>query len=232
VTIKICVPIIAKKPSDIPALIKRAWVLGADLGEVRLDYLEDEFDEGEVQLAIKNAEIPLIATNRQLEHGGKGLQDEDMRVKKVVALAGKGFSMVDIETIVPNLKSVVKRLKRKGVEVIVSYHDFNKTPSLKELQKVASSQIRAGADICKIVTKANNINDNITCLSLTAEMSMKTRIVCFAMGTLGILSRILSPIFGSYFTYASLESGMETAAGQINIQKLKEIYRCLGVMGN
>lgn len=225
-TIKVCVPIAAEKPSEIPALIKKAENAGANLAEIRLDYLE-EFNG--VEEAVEDAKIPLIATNRQYEQGGKRKQNEDERVQRLLELADKGFSMVDIEVTTPNLKSVVKNLKKKGVETIISFHDFNKTPNLAELRKIAASQIKAGADICKIVTKANDISDNLTCLSLVSETHRKTRIVCFTMGNHGILSRILSPIFGANFTYASLESGMETAPGQISIQRLKEIYRCLGV---
>ncbi|MEM2960941.1 MAG: type I 3-dehydroquinate dehydratase, partial [Candidatus Bathyarchaeia archaeon] len=62
----------------------------------------------------------------------------------------------------------------------------------------------------------------------TYEMSKKTNLVCFAMGENGLLSRILSPLFGASFTYASLERGLETAPGQITISELREIYRRLG----
>lgn len=224
--IKVCVPIATGKPSEIPTLIKKAENAGANLAEVRLDYLED-FDG--IEKAIEDAKIPLIATNRQYEQGGKRKQNEDERVQRLLELADKGFSIVDVEITTPNLKSVVKSLKKKGVETIISFHDFNKTPNLVELRKIAASQIKAGADICKIVTKANDISDSLTCLSLVSEMRRKIRIVCFTMGEHGILSRVLSPIFGAHFTYASLESGMETAPGQISIQRLKEIYKCLGV---
>lgn len=227
-TIKICVPIAATKSSDVSALIVKAKAMGADIVEIRLDYLSEEFDK--IEAAIKGAGIPLIATNRKNEQGGKCEQNEKERVKKLIDLADRGFSIVDIETTTRGLRSIVSKLKEKGVEVIVSFHDFNRTPNLRELRNIVISQIKAGADICKIVTKADNISDNITCLSLVSQMSQKTRIVCFAMGSQGLLSRILSPIFGGYLTYASLENGMETAPGQISIQHLKEIYKCLGVM--
>ncbi|MGQ9623896.1 MAG: type I 3-dehydroquinate dehydratase [Candidatus Bathycorpusculaceae bacterium] len=226
--IKVCVPIVARKPSEIPTLIKKAENAGANLAEIRLDYLED-FNG--LEKAVEDAKIPLIATNRQYEQSGKRKQNEDERLKTLLEFADKGFSIVDIETTISKLKSIVKSLKKKDVETIISFHDFNKTPNLRELRRVATSQIKAGADICKIVTKANDIGDNLTCLSLVSEISQKMRIVCFAMGSHGVLSRILSPMFGANFTYASLERGMETAPGQMSITWLKEIYKCLGVEG-
>ncbi|MEM3702856.1 MAG: type I 3-dehydroquinate dehydratase [Candidatus Bathyarchaeia archaeon] len=224
--VAICVPIAAKKPSEISALIKKAEVMGANFAEIRLDYLED-FNG--IEKAIEDARIPLIATNRQYEQGGAYKQNENERLKRLLETASKGFSFVDIEITTPKIKLVVENLKKKSVETIVSFHDFNKTPSLQELRKIAASQIRVKADICKIVTKANDIGDNLTCLSLVSETSRKIRTVCFAMGKHGIFSRVLSPLFGGYFTYASLKIGMETAPGQISIEQLKKIYKLLGV---
>ena len=91
------------------------------------------------------------------------------------------------------------------------------------------SQAEAGADICKLVTTANDVTDNIQCMLLTQRMCKIWTIVCFAMGKKGLLSRVLSPLFGAYFTYASLEGGMETASGQISITELKDLYAKLGV---
>ncbi len=42
------------------------------------------------------------------------------------------------------------------------------------------------------------------------------------MGTLGIFSRIMCVTKGSFMTYASLDE--ETAAGQINIHKMRDLY--------
>jgi 3-dehydroquinate dehydratase len=49
------------------------------------------------------------------------------------------------------------------------------------------------------------------------------------MGELGKVSRFLSPLFGGYFTFASLERGGETAAGQMTIQEMKTTYKLLGL---
>jgi 3-dehydroquinate dehydratase type I len=226
VKIRICIPITAKKTSEIPTLIEKAERMGADIAEIRLDYLEN-FDG--IEKAVENAKIPLIATNRQFEQGGKRRQNENERVKLLLEAARMGFSFVDLEITTPNIETIMKDLKKKNAKTILSFHNFNETPNTEELRKIVASQIRMGADICKLVTTANNLNDNLTCLSLVAEISGKTPIICFAMGKLGIISRILSPVFGGYLTYASLKTGMETAPGQISIERLKEIYKCLGV---
>jgi 3-dehydroquinate dehydratase len=47
------------------------------------------------------------------------------------------------------------------------------------------------------------------------------------MGELGKTSRLLSPIFGAFFTFASLEKGSETAPGQISIKEMRTAYSLL-----
>jgi 3-dehydroquinate dehydratase-1 len=47
------------------------------------------------------------------------------------------------------------------------------------------------------------------------------------MGEQGQVSRILCPLAGGYFTYASIESGRESADGQLTVKEMREIYRLL-----
>ena len=88
-----------------------------------------------------------------------------------------------------------------------------------------------GVDVLKIVTYARNINDNATILELLKEARKdKVKIVGFAMGLLGRDSRILSLPLGSYFTFASLAPGQESADGQITVEQMKKIYQGLKFM--
>ena len=48
------------------------------------------------------------------------------------------------------------------------------------------------------------------------------------MGEQGKVSRLLSPMFGAFFTFASLDQGNETAAGQMTIQEMRAAYDLLG----
>jgi 3-dehydroquinate dehydratase/shikimate dehydrogenase len=48
------------------------------------------------------------------------------------------------------------------------------------------------------------------------------------MGKLGKISRLLSPLFGGFLTFAALERKSETASGQMTIQEMKELYSLLG----
>ena len=225
---KVCVPVRARRSLDLIPMIREAEELGADLIEVRLDYLDDI--EG-TERVVEEASIPLIATNRLHSQGGFRPQDEGERVETLIKAAEAGFDYVDIEFCVDGIRDITSKLKELGVKPIVSLHDFNRTPSLGEMESLVRSEISTGAEVCKLVTTARNFSDNLSCLLLVSRLGCEINLVCFAMGRYGVISRVLSPIFGGYFTYASLREGLETAPGQITISTLKEIYRRLGVEG-
>jgi len=226
VKIQICVPIAAENASEAMRLIRKAEAKGANLIELRLDYLDDL---GGISEIVGSTSLPIIATNRQYEQGGHRPQKEDQRVQALLDVADKGFRYVDVELTTHGLESVIRELKKTDAKLIVSFHDFKQTPNATELEKIVESQMKIGADICKLVTTANTIDDSLSCLLLTSKMSQKAKIVCFAMGKMGILSRVLCPLFGAQFTYASVEKGRETASGQPSISDLKKLYRKLGV---
>jgi len=212
-------------------MISRAEEAGADLLEIRLDYLNMRAPDAMERLGkvVRRTTIPLIATNRQYKQGGYRLQNEEERVQTLIRAATVGFQHVDLELTTVELKSTVRKVRDSGATPIVSFHDLEGTPEESEMEKITKSQIEAGAEICKLVTTANELSDSIRCLDFTRRISETSRIVCFAMGRKGVLSRALSPFFGGYFTFASLERGLGTASGQISIAELKELYRKLGV---
>jgi len=228
---RICVSLAAESPSDFPILIRRAEKAEADLIEIRLDYLNIDASDAAKTLRelIKEASVPMIATNRQYEQGGHRLQDENSRIQVLIQAAEAGFEYIDIELTVAEIESIVEKIRNSGAKLIVSFHDFEKTPSIQDMEKIIKSEIDVKAEICKLVTTARNVEDNIKCLLLVRNMSRSTKIVCFAMGQKGLISRVLSPIFGGYFTFASLKKSMKTASGQLSIDELKSLYGKLGV---
>ena len=228
---QICVPLAVKDPLEIPAMIQRAEEAEADLIEIRLDYLNIDLSDVKKILEdfVREASIPTIATNRQYEQGGLRPQDENSRTRILIQAAEAGFPYVDVELTTAKLKSLVKKIKSYGAKPIISFHDFEKTPPFQDMEKIIRSEIDAEAEICKLVTTACKIEDNLECLLLARKMSKLTKIVCFAMGHQGLISRVLSPLFGGYFTFASLSNGVKTAPGQLSIDDLKSLYVKLGV---
>ena len=189
----------------------------ADLFEVRIDLIGEGWQD-----VARRLKKPWIATNRTPEEGGKWQGTEARRIETLLQAIELGASMVDIEFKTKNLENIVPLVKKR-VKCILSFHDLHKTPPDEELKALVQRQLKAGADVCKIVTTAGKFEDNLTVLRLVSEFR-ENRIVSFAMGVDGLISRILSPLAGADFTYASLERGKESAPGQITVEEMIQIY--------
>jgi 3-dehydroquinate dehydratase type I len=206
------------------SLIEKAEKAQADLIEVRLDFLEASRNLSDV---VKSTKIPLIATNKLLSENGNFAGTETERQQTLFNAAKNDFEYVDVDLSSPKHKETIDKLKLLGAKPIVSYHKFDGALSISEMEKVLEQEIASGASVCKIITTAKQIEDNLTALNFVSTMSSKTKLVCFCMGELGKVSRLLSPMFGAFFTFASLQQGNETAVGQMTIQEMKAAYDLL-----
>jgi len=188
-----------------------------ELFEVRIDLIGDGWQE-----VASHLKKPWIACNRMAQEGGNWQESEARRKEELLKACELGASIVDIELSSANLERVVPLIKKRA-KCLLSLHELDKTPTLDSIKKIVKMQLAAGADICKVVTTARKFDDNLTILKLSPEFP-EVRIVAFAMGLLGLPSRILSPLFGGDFTYAAIEKGGESAPGQITVASLKELY--------
>ncbi len=223
-TIRICVSVPPQTVAEALDLIEKAENQHADVIEIRLDSLKKYNQLVDV---THSSNTPLIATNRSTECQGRFLGSETERKKVLMDAARNGFEYVDVELSIPKLKDIVGNLREMGAKPMVSFHDFNETPSSSRLNRILEKEIASGADVCKIVTTARLVEDNLTVLDFASKASKNARIVCFAMGELGKPSRLLSPVFGAFFTIASLERVRKTAQGQLTIQEMRSAYEAL-----
>jgi 3-dehydroquinate dehydratase type I len=213
---KICAAIVA---ADLPG-IKKVEPL-VDLFEVRIDLLGNGWRKVAGEL-----KKPWIACNRRAAEGGKWRGSEAQRIKELYHALELGADYIDIELATTDFAMIVKEARGKA-QYIISYHDMKGTPPLRKLKEVLEKEKDIGADICKVVTTARSFADNLTVLQLIKEFP-KTKVVAFAMGAAGQISRVLCPLVGGYFTYTSIEEGRESAEGQITAVELRKIYRMLG----
>ncbi len=217
-TARICVSILPKTVSEALRLIEKAEVAHADFIEVRLDCLENQRALSDL---AAHGKTPKIATD-------KSSRTETEQRQMLLNAAKNGFGYVDVELSTTQLKVLVKELKALGAKSIVSLHKFNGSLGISELNSILEREISSGAEVCKIVTTAKRIEDNLTTLNFISTASNKAKLVCFCTGEFGKVSRLLSPLFGGFFTFASLERGSETASGQMTIQEMKAAYEFLG----
>ena len=188
-----------------------------DLLEVRIDLIGDDWQKVAQQLSK-----PWIACNRSANEGGKWEGNEARRIEKLLQAIELGAEIIDIELGTKNLGNIIRLVKRR-TKCLLSFHDLEKTPTFDTMKQIVNKQAEAGADICKMVTTAQSFEDNLSVLRLISEFPT-TRLVSFAMGPLGVISRVLCPLVGGDFTYASIEKGKESAPGQITVKELVRIY--------
>ncbi|MCW4006865.1 MAG: type I 3-dehydroquinate dehydratase [Candidatus Bathyarchaeota archaeon] len=217
---QICVSTLPKTIAQALAAVEAAEENGADFVEIRLDNLQTLDGLPDI---VACGKLPKIATDKNAD-----LTPEQWQ-KRLFAAAKAGFDYVDVELSTPEPAETVKQLKTLGAKCIVSSHNNHASFPVNQLNSILEKQLLAGADVCKIVTTATHTNDNLELLQFTSEASKNAKVVCFAMGELGKISRLLSPVFGGYFTFAALEGGSQTAPGQMSLQEMRSAYCLLGL---
>lgn len=236
----LCIPVIARTSEE--ALIKIGKSLPlADIIELRIDSMVN-VDLSGLFAAIRRItqvkkvggldNTPLIITNRKREEGGSFKGSERQRVDLLLQAVELGAEYVDMELSTGDalteelLKTI--RIHNNKTRLIVSSHDFSKTPSDARLKARFNECIEAGADIAKIATYARSVEDNLKVLSLIPYGRRKDKeVIAFCMGRLGRISRVVAPLLGSYLSFASFERGCESAPGQMTVHEMKEIIRIL-----
>ncbi len=208
-----------KDDDDVGELIEQVSKKQPDLVEFRFDNVQDF---SIIEKVGHEKRFPAIATD-------KAEREASVIKKLLLTAATSDFEFVDVNSANEVAISLIEQLKSNGAQTVVSFHDSNRTPSLLEMSKILDFERQVGGDVCKIVTTAKHPEDNLTILRFVSERSRETRLVSFAMGSLGVPSRILSPLFGAQFTYAALDDQSETALGQITIDDLRTAWRILGI---
>jgi 3-dehydroquinate dehydratase type I len=215
--VKLCASII---DTDIAAVKKIEPIV--DLFELRIDLIGDKWMEVARQL-----KKPWIACNRMVEEGGKWEGNEARRIERLLQAVELGAKIVDIEYNAKNVDNIIRLIKKRA-ECLLSFHDFQKTPSLDVLKQIVNKELKAGADICKVVTTAQTFEDNLAVMRLFSEFP-GIKMVAFAMGTQGFLSRVMAPLIGAYFTYGAVQKGVESAPGQLPVSDMLAIYEMVNL---
>ena len=198
----------------------------ADVAELRIDKFENQKPQKlKKKLGVLCGKLPLLLTVRLASEGGNWKQDNKHRVDYIEDLLPH-FDGVDFESRSEHFNRVIETAHYYGKIVIGSYHDLKGTPSLDKMKEIVQRELTAGADICKVITTAQSADDNLAVLQLIADFP-QTRVVSFAMGPLGFASRVLCPLVGGDFTYASIEKGRESAPGQITVADLRKLYEMM-----
>ncbi|MCM3586207.1 type I 3-dehydroquinate dehydratase [Mesobacillus maritimus] len=227
---KVCVPMIGSTYEELMKEAERLSTLDIDLVEWRVDFFESVNDiEQVIQTLTKLrsilAEVPVIFTFRTAREGGEREIAEDEYSILYEAIMDSGLvDIVDIELflIEDQVKELIEFAHARSIYVILSNHDFEKTPTKTEIITRLQKAQELGADIPKIAVMPIQTADVLTLLEASLEMVEQYAdrpIITMSMSGIGMISRLVGETFGSAITFGT--TGKESAPGQIAVEHLR-----------
>lgn len=216
---KTCVTLAESSPTKLNKLLQSS-LKRSDYVEIRFDFMEP--NKIPIALNLIKKHLPkCICTLRPRSEGGKFSSNEKNRISILKLIAEYNPYLLDVEynTIQKN-KTLQQYLKKTKTNLLISWHDFAKTPNISYLKSMRKKMARFSKNI-KIVTTAKSMKDTLHILSLY-KFKSNTNLIAFAMGDYGRMSRILCTQLGSPYTYVSL--GKPVAPGQFSLDEIKSIF--------
>lgn len=229
---KICVPLVGKTNEQIIEEAKYLKTLKLDLVEWRVDHYEyvedlDKVKEVLKQLREEIKELPILFTFRSKKEGGEREVSVKYYVELNKAMVATGDAdMIDIELFTGDeiVKEIVEFARAHNVKVVISNHDFDKTPIKEEIISRLCKMQEMDADLPKIAVMPQTTDDVLTLLSATNEMVTKYAdrpIITMSMAGLGVVSRLAGEVFGSALTFGAAKA--VSAPGQVSVAKLAQV---------
>ncbi|WP_434533856.1 type I 3-dehydroquinate dehydratase [Acinetobacter pragensis] len=232
--VKTIVPITAKTKQQ---ALEQAKIIAenpnADMAEFRIDLLDFASDSKavialgqELNQILKNK--PLIATIRTANEGGQlKISDADYESTYTEYLKQPFMQLLDIEMFrdQARVEKLTQRAHQKNVLVIMSNHDFDKTPAQQEIEQRLFKQDEMGADILKIAVMPQSKQDVLTLMNATFNVSQKSKkpLLTMSMGRLGTISRVATANMGGSMSFGMI--GEASAPGQIDAAQLKQFLK-------
>ncbi|MHC4758173.1 MAG: type I 3-dehydroquinate dehydratase, partial [Planctomycetota bacterium] len=212
---KLAIPVSADTIEKAQQQIDVAVKIGADIIELRTDYLKDLDASMVIELVntAKSLNGPaVLVTCRDSKEGGIGEHSADLRIQVLTQALEAGAGFIDIEFCNYLQKEVQQKIKN------ALNKKFNNIDNL--YQDIKDCQPSA---IAKLVYTANHINDCFPAFDFLRKA--KEDVITLCMGRAGLISRIIAAKLGGFLTFGSLDAENTTAPGQLTAKELKELYR-------
>jgi len=234
---KICVPLTGTDEEQILHDIECLKSLDFDLVELRIDHFShvENFEMLEKLLGAvrNNCEKPVLFTFRTIREGGVHEMSEEKYFELNRFAVESGFvDLIDIELFSSEeqIKSTILYAHENDVRVVMSSHDFHKTPPKDEIVRRLVKMQDYGADITKIAVMPTCEEDVLVLMAASLEMKKEKAdrpFITMSMGALGAATRLTGDLCGSCLTFASLNKA--SAPGQISAKSTREVLNLLKI---
>ncbi|SFR81963.1 3-dehydroquinate dehydratase [Anaeromicropila populeti] len=231
---KICASVTGAVREDILKETRNMLQAPVNLVEWRVDFFEAHKESDRVKEMLCEmrkilGDIPLLFTFRSKNEGGEADLPFDQYAQLNLTVAEEKLAdLIDVELFYKEdqIPGLVKEIQKRGTLVVMSNHDFHKTPEKEEIILRLMKMQQLGADILKIAVMPQDEKDVLTLLEATNEMRrLEQPVVTMSMGKTGSVSRIAGEVFGSAITFGTV--GKASAPGQIPAHALKEVLGLL-----
>jgi 3-dehydroquinate dehydratase I len=232
----VCAPLVAGTREDLVAEAAAVAAKRPDVVEWRVDTFEPITRVGEVLDAARAVrsvlgETPLIFTRRSSREGGRPVPISDSQAIELyqAACASGSVDLLDLElsSATEDVRRVREASRHGDVGLILSYHDFERTPPAAVLRQKFLEAQRMEADAAKVAVMPRSLDDVLTLLSATlrADEELRIPLLSMSMGAYGSLTRMCGWMFGSTLTFAIGQGA--SAPGQLPIEELRTAIEIL-----
>jgi 3-dehydroquinate dehydratase-1 len=210
---------------DINQVVDKATGLDCDVVEVRLDLI----DNVDGIKALEKINQPVMSTCMPKDEGGEfeGSEVERLDLLKKT-LPYSNYISVELRMEADLRDELVLAARDAGVNVVMTLHDFEKTPTVDEIVEKLQAMEDVGADIAKVAFICENIEDALDIMAAKIRSKLEIPVIALGMGEEGKITRASAPFIDCYLSFASVAEEEATAPGQYSLQELKAIYECIG----
>ncbi|PIE54498.1 MAG: type I 3-dehydroquinate dehydratase [Dethiosulfovibrio peptidovorans] len=231
-----CVPLVGRTREEVMVEVQNLPSVNPDIVELRVDAWESIENVDDSILLLREVrgavgELPIILTCRGHWEGGIKAVSESVKDSLYSwAISERVVDLVDKELSYgyEKLSEVKSQAESSGVRLIVSYHDFSKTPSVSSIYSRLAGQIYCGADVAKVAFMPCSEEDVLNVLEATLAIRRdfpEVPLIAMSMGVLGQSSRLIGGLYGSDLTFAV--GSVESAPGQIPVEKMRVFFDLL-----
>lgn len=233
---KICVPLVGKSIAQLKEEAVFLKNITLDIVEWRVDFFDQVENIEQVKKALVEIrsilpKIPLIFTFRSHKEGGnKEISNSYyFELNKTIAETGL-IDIIDVELFNDEneVKSLIEVAHAQNVYVIISNHDFHKTPEKEEIISRLRKAQELGGDLPKIAVMPTSTADVLTLLDATNTMNEQYAdrpFITMSMAGKGVISRLAGELFGSAVTFGAAKKA--SAPGQVAVKELRNVLNLL-----